>query len=110
MLGSEFRDVTRIGRGATFGEEFAALDRSCRAGLGRPRDFGLRPASGALERARRGARSPVRGRPRRGTARMAARPQGAANDALYEKLRSRYVINVETAAGAAASKLAEAAP
>jgi PPIC-type PPIASE domain len=112
MAGFDFGDVTRSGVAQAFGESFAAwIDGSGSAAWEGP----VTSAYGThlvrvIERVE--ARDPpfedVRAAARREW--LHAR-KVAANDALYEKLRSRYVITVEaTPQQSGEKKLAEAAP
>ena len=109
--GSEFRDVTRSDVAQTFGEDFAALDRQLRAGrLEGPvtSAYGthlVRVSERVEARDPRSRRSATR---RGGNGCTPARV--AANEALYEKLRSRYVIKVEDRPAPRRRQLAEAAP
>ncbi len=77
MAGFDFRDLRRSEVAQMFGEGFATwIDGSESDRLGRSGDLGLWHAPGSRQRARRSARTPVRGSPRSSAAGMASRPQG----------------------------------
>ena len=112
MMGSDFRELTRLAVAQTFGESFAAsIDRA------RPGDW-IGPVTSVYGKhlVRVSGRVDARELPFE-EVREAARREWlhgrkvAANEALYEKLKSRHVIRVEDAAAQPGEeKRAEAAP
>jgi hypothetical protein len=112
MAGFDFRDVRRSEVAQTFGESFAVWIE----GSGSSRWEGPVPSAYGAHLVRVSERVDARERPFE-EVREAARREWlharkvAANDALYERLRSRYVIKVEDAPKQpGGEKLAEAAP
>ena len=111
MAGFDFRDLRRSEVAQTFGESFAAwIDRSGSGHWEGP----VTSAYGA-HLVRVSGRVEARERPFEDVREAARREwlharKVAANDALYERLRSRYVIRVEDVPAQTGEKLAEAAP
>ena len=97
MAGDDFRDLRRSAVAQTFGEDFAACDRQ--GGAGRNGTARSPPAYGThLVRVtgRIEAREPPFDQVRKAARREWLHIRKvAANDALYQKLRSRYVVKVE---------------
>jgi hypothetical protein len=112
MAGAEFRDVSRSAVAQTFGEEFAvAIDKTAPGAWSGPvtSAYGthLVRVTGRVD-ARQPPIEDVREAARREW--LHAR-KVAANDALYQRLRSMYVVKIESApAGAIEERRAEVAP